>query len=60
MEQDEPKFMKEGYGYYTDDGLQIKDDAPQWAKDEYRKFMSDSYEIQEQHLLKIYVGAIFV
>lgn len=39
MEQIEPKFLKEGYGFYTDEGLQIKEDAPQWVKDEYEKFM---------------------
>ncbi|MCT4593171.1 MAG: hypothetical protein N4A57_02705 [Anaeromicrobium sp.] len=39
MEQLEPKFLKEGYGYYTDDGLQIRNDAPQWAKEEYGEFM---------------------
>lgn len=47
MEQLEPKFIIEGYGYYTDDGLQIKEDAPQWAKDEYKEFMSESYKIEK-------------
>lgn len=41
MEQPEPKFLIKGYGYYTDDGLKIKDDAPQWAKDEYEAFMKE-------------------
>ena len=41
MEQIEPKFLKEGYGYYDNDGLKIKNDAPQWAKDEYNKFMKE-------------------
>lgn len=44
VEQIEPKFLKDGYGYYTDDGLKIKDDAPQWAKDEYNKFMNPKFE----------------
>lgn len=41
MEQIEPKFLKDGYGYYTDDGLKIKEDAPQWAKKEYKEFMGE-------------------
>lgn len=47
MELAEPKFLIEGYGYYTDEGLQIKEDAPQWAKDEYKRFMSESYAVEE-------------
>lgn len=47
MDLVEPRFMIKGYGYYADEGLKIKDDAPQWAKDEYEEFMSESYEIEE-------------
>lgn len=39
MELLKPKFLVKGYGYYNDDELQIKDYAPQWAKDEYEEFM---------------------
>lgn len=39
MELIEPKFLIEGYGYYDNDGLKVKEDAPQWAKDEYKEFM---------------------
>ncbi|WP_238917244.1 hypothetical protein [Clostridium sp. YIM B02555] len=41
MDLIEPKFLQEGYGYYTDDGLIVKEDAPQWAKDEYKNFMKE-------------------
>ncbi|APQ76456.1 hypothetical protein [Clostridium botulinum] len=47
MDQLEPRFLKEGYGFYTDEGLQIKEDAPQWAKDEYKEFMSEPYKIEK-------------
>jgi hypothetical protein len=47
MDQVEPKFLIEGYGYYTDDGLNIKEDAPQWAKEEYEAFMSATHEVLE-------------
>lgn len=46
MDQAEPRFLKEGYGYYTDDGLKIKEDAPKWAKDEYKEFMSEPYKME--------------
>lgn len=39
MDMVEPKFIKEGYGYYDNEGLKIKDDAPEWAKQEYKEFM---------------------
>lgn len=35
----EPKFLIDGYGYYDNDGLKIKEDAPEWAKKEYKNFM---------------------
>lgn len=35
----EPKFIKEGYSYIGDDGKwHIKDDAPDWAKEEFKEF----------------------
>ena len=33
-----PKFMNTEY-YYHDNGIKIKDNAPQWVKDEYKEFM---------------------
>lgn len=49
MELNEPKFMQTEYVYYDDDGLKIKDDSPQWVKDEYNAFMNelDSNGIEE-------------
>lgn len=41
MEQIEPEFIKQGYGYYDNEGLKIKKDAPKWAKDEYEEFMRE-------------------
>ncbi|MBB6622241.1 hypothetical protein H7E67_02245 [Clostridium gasigenes] len=40
MELVEPKFLREGYGYYDNDGLKVKEDAPEWAKKEYSEFMN--------------------
>lgn len=39
MELAEPKFMKTEFVYYDDDGLRIKDNAPEWVKNEYEEFM---------------------
>ncbi|MBB6715269.1 hypothetical protein [Clostridium gasigenes] len=41
MELVEPKFLREGYGYYDNDGLKVKEDAPAWAKKEYNEFMNE-------------------
>ena len=41
MELNEPKFMETEYAYYDDDGLKIRDDSPQWVKDEYNGFMNE-------------------
>lgn len=41
MELVEPKFLIEGYGYYDNDGLKVKEDAPDWAKKEYNEFMNE-------------------
>lgn len=41
MELNEPKFMSTEYVYYDDDGLKVKDTAPQWVKDEYEEFMKE-------------------
>lgn len=41
MELLEPKFLREGYGYYDNDGLKVKEDAPVWAKKEYSEFMNE-------------------
>jgi len=35
-----PKFIDTEYAYYDDEGLKIKDNSPQWVKDEYKQFMS--------------------
>ena len=48
MELIEPKFLKEGYGYYNNEGLQIKEDAPEWAKKEYKEFMEKLNENRMQ------------
>lgn len=34
-----PLFIQEGYAIYTDEGIKIKDNAPQWAKDEYEEYI---------------------
>ena len=49
MELKETKFMSTEYAYYDDEGLKIKEDAPQWVKDEYKAFMEEigSNEINE-------------
>lgn len=49
MELREPKFMNTEYIYYDDEGLKIKEDSPQWVKDEYKAFMEEleSNEISE-------------
>lgn len=44
MELVEPKFLREGYGYYDNDGLKVKEDAPEWAKKEYNEFMNEIIE----------------
>lgn len=37
---EKPRFMEENYHYFDEeDKLQIKEDAPQWAKDEYEMFI---------------------
>lgn len=33
--------MSTEYAYYDDDGLKIKEDSPQWVKNEYKKFMEE-------------------
>ncbi|MEF9953576.1 MAG: hypothetical protein RR657_05005 [Peptostreptococcaceae bacterium] len=38
MDLVEPKFMSTEY-YYHNSGIKIRDDAPQWVKDEYEEFM---------------------
>ncbi|SHK38244.1 hypothetical protein SAMN02745248_02413 [Hathewaya proteolytica DSM 3090] len=40
MELERPKFMDTDYYYYDDDGLKIKENSPQWVKEEYEQFMS--------------------
>lgn len=34
-----PKFIEEGFGVFTDEGIKIKEDAPEWAKKEYYEFL---------------------
>ena len=35
----EPRFMQEGYEYLDEDGQpRIRDDAPEWAKKEFKEF----------------------
>ncbi|WP_198039508.1 hypothetical protein [Clostridium kluyveri] len=41
MELPEPKFMSTEYVYYDDEGLKIKEDSPQWVKNEYKTFMKE-------------------
>ena len=37
---EKPKFMEENYHYFDkDDNLKIKDNAPKWAKEEYKEFI---------------------
>lgn len=49
MEVVKPKFIDTEYAYYDDEGLKIKDDSPQWIKDEYKQFMDslDESEIKQ-------------
>ena len=49
MELERPKFMYTEYVYYDDDGMKIKEDSPQWVKDEYKSFIAalDNNEINE-------------
>jgi hypothetical protein len=36
---EEPRFMKEGYAFIgEDEKWHIKDDAPDWAKEEFKEF----------------------
>lgn len=37
---EEPRFMQEGYEYWDEDAEEwcIKDDAPEWAKKEFKEF----------------------
>ena len=36
----EPECMKQGYVYVGDDGeRRIKEDAPDWAKEEFKEFL---------------------
>lgn len=38
---EEPKFMKEGYAFIgEDEQWHIKDDAPDWAKEEFKEFFN--------------------
>ena len=36
---EKPMFIEKGYAVYTDEGIKIKEDAPQWAKDEYKEYI---------------------
>lgn len=37
---EEPRFMKEGYAFIgEDEQWHIKDDAPDWVKEEFAEFM---------------------
>ena len=38
MELKEPKFMTSEFVYYDEDGVQIKDNAPEWVRKEYEEF----------------------
>lgn len=40
MDLKEPKFINSEYAYYDNTGLKIKEDSPQWVKDEYNEFMN--------------------
>lgn len=57
MELPEPKFMSTEYIYYDDEGLRIKEDSPQWVKDEYEVFISElnSNEVRFENLIIQYL-----
>lgn len=38
MQLEKPKFIDTEFVFYTEDGIQIKDNAPEWIKREYEKF----------------------
>ena len=41
---EKPKFMEENYHYFDEnEKLQIKEDAPKWAKKEYEEFIERLY-----------------
>lgn len=39
MDHVRPKFMDTDFCYYDDDGIKIKEDSPEWVKEEYQEFM---------------------
>lgn len=36
-----PRFIEEEYHYYDDEGIHLKDDAPEWAKEEYQEYLKN-------------------
>ncbi|WP_223316896.1 hypothetical protein [Clostridium botulinum] len=47
MELKEPKFMTSEFVYYDEDGVQIKDNAPEWVRKEYEEFKKSLIENQK-------------
>lgn len=39
MRLERPLFIEKGYAVFTDEGIKIKSDAPQWAKEEYEEYI---------------------
>lgn len=39
MQIEKPKFMDTEFIYYTEDGVKIKETAPEWVVKEYNDFM---------------------
>lgn len=44
MELVKPKFMDTEYVYFDADGVKIKENSPEWVKEEYEKFIKQLNE----------------
>lgn len=46
---EKPRFMEENYHYFDEnDNLKIKDNAPQWAKEEYEEFIKLIFPVADE------------
>lgn len=44
-----PRFIEENYDYYNENGIQIKEDAPEWAKEEYKEYLKKINSIEDEN-----------
>lgn len=46
---EKPRFIEEEYHYYNEKGIQIKEDAPNWAKEEYEEYIKKINPIEDEN-----------